>query len=275
MSLQLNFYKPELMKGIKRAGNPDTGLSWVLTYEGTEAQMLDICQAYEVAGSNAPLGYGYKTDLQRSAGQKTIATIIIPDDILYTERWTRTTEVISVPIWGSEHLRSQTAYAGLDLTQDSDLRVWLQRIGYLKAGASALSRGLDPNTAVAGANFDAQDRKIMHLVFHSGDYMQVKRPVLRRQRVIPYSSDSRETLVGLETVYRTADLINYFDIPDDVADLIVTVDDNLPAALPDTIWGWKTRVSDQDTVINSAKWFEVLDFVFYRWSTLTHEVFEI
>lgn len=254
--------------------NPDTGPSFVYIFGGTEAKMAEIATYYELAGQGAPIGYGYKTSTSQTP-MGWILTVRIPDTILYTERWHVDTEEVSIPIWWSDDVRAFLPdYAGLDLTDQTDLRVWMRRIGYYQAGVNAIRRGIDPETVFGGAgSFSPSDYDLMFLALREGEYLQWKRPVLKRHRYVPVSSADRTSLVGPQYVFRTADLVDYFGIPDDVVAQIETVDNNLPAEYPFTIWGWKERRNDVEALLNSGKILEVRDWVYGRWSQITHYLF--
>jgi hypothetical protein len=211
-------------------------------------------------------------------------TVLIPDEILYTERWNRSTEVVSTSIWASYYLQNFLEFTSSNPITAAALEdTYHRRIGFLQKGVSNRRQGLDAAKVFVGSDaltaggaleFSAEEIKVINLVMRSGEYMTIKRPVLTRQRYVPVASNERSSLFGVETLYTTQELVNYFDVPADIATLIAAVEDDLPPARPDTLWSWKSRCDDQTILINSGKWDERRDFVFDLWSTITHKRFD-
>ncbi len=282
--MSLEFFKPNLLTSVKRAYNNDTGASFVVEYKGTQVQMEEIAAYYEAGGAGAPLGYGYKTQLIRSAGVPVGLVVVIPDEILYTERWKRSTEQISTSIWNSMWCKQFLGFTSTDPTTNAALHdTYNRRVGFLQKGISNRRQGLDANKVFAGSDavtaggpleFTDDEVRIINICMTYGESFTIKRPILTRQRWVPYASDQRASLFGLETVYTTQELIDAFDVPTDIAALIATVEDGQIAAAPDTLWGWKSRCDDAETIINSGKWSEALDFVYDRWPVPPNKRFE-
>jgi hypothetical protein len=272
--------RPDLIVSKTRDYNNDTGASWVYTYEGTEAELGDVRAHWELAGTGAPIGYGYKTSLSQRAGFRQL-TVRVPDSILFTERWDLDTEMAMVPwIWIDQVRNSVPTWAALDITDALALTQLMRRVGFVQAAADAIRTGRDPlsvlpttGDAFFTADFSAEEVAIMFLLIRDGDNVEWARPVLKRIRVVPVGSSSRTQLVGLPPVYETDVLINVFTtMPDDVVDQIVTIDSGLPAPVPNTVWGWRMRQDNSQTLVGSGKVEEVRDWVFGRWSLLTHEL---
>lgn len=270
--MSLTFYTPQLLVNVQRDYNPDTGASFLLEYAGTEDQMVAIAVNYEKDGAGAPIGYGYKTTLIKASGQVVGLTVRIPDDILFTERWCRGTEIVPINIWGSEIVRqSIPALAAYDLTSDAGRQDYMQRIRFLNAAVNAIEAGSDFMAVFTGGTnggAPSEDEKSLLLdITRYTDHVEIKRPVLRRQRVVPFASAAHSNLFGPEWLYTTDDLVTDFNMPLDIYNLVKTVTDGLPTALPNTAWAWKARCDDVDVMINSGKFNESVDFVFDLWST--------
>jgi hypothetical protein len=267
--------------------NPDTGASLVLTFAGTEAKMEEIADYYEVAGLANPIGYGYKTTTHKTAAG-VVLIVRIPDDILYTERWQLASEVIQIPIWRDETVRNYIpALAGLDLNEATgrNLRSFMWRVGLIQRGALNLSAGVmastvfDNTTPPSGADdlgsFSVKELEVMFQIVREGQYMDWKRPVLKRQRFIPsVNVATRTRLVGRAQLYSLNGIANVFGIPDDNYDQAATVYDNLPTAAKNTYWSWKLGRDDSEGVTGSAKVIECKEWSFGMWSTITNTFIE-
>lgn len=263
-----------------RKYNPDTGTSIVTVYTGTSAEMDTVQTYWELMGEGAPIGYGYKTTRQTTA-QGIFVTVEIPDTILYTERWNLSTEFINTPLAFSEAVKDYLpTLRNLDITAQGNVETYLYRLALLQRAANMVRSAVDytdlfvntppPTGAVDLGALTEEEVFMIAQIVRDGDQAEWVRPVLRRDRVIPYSlPGDRTRLVGIPTIYTTEKLIDVFNIPDDVADQISAVDTDLPEAFPNTAWSWKLRRDSSDTLLNSGKVQECRDWVFYRWSTIT------
>lgn len=273
---------PNLRTSFVREFNPDVGVGYVISYAGTEADLVKVRSYWELSNAidETNLGYGYKTTTEHTA-DGLVLTVRVPEPQLFTDRWDLDTEFESTQIWNTERIRSFIpAMAALNLTLLADLKTWMRRIGLIQAAAAAIQSGASPiapsalagDAAAVGAPFSEQEYKIMYLMIRDGDYMQLAHPVLKRNRCIPSSyTAARTRLIGPPKVYSLVGLANIFGMPDDIYDQAVTVYDGLPVAPPDTGWGWKVRQDNSETIIGSGKVQERKDFVFGRYSTITHD----
>lgn len=272
--------------------NPDTGASLVITFAGTEAQMNTVAAYYEEAGAGAPIGYGYKTNFYKTAAG-VILTVRIPDSILYTERWNLNTEIGSLPIWYSQEIKSYLGCIAVPPSNTVQVLLDEQYLflrGLLLAAKSKVIQGLDPSSSVFAASnyhlilpdgsedgnvitYSTEYKIVVGALIEFGENFEVKRPVLRRVRYMPIASTSRTNLAGLQIIYTTAQLISVWSIPADIVLQISTVDTGLPAAATGTMWAWKERQNESDVVIGSGRFQECRDWVYGRWSTLTHTLY--
>lgn len=278
---------PLLLTSAVRRFNPDTGTSFVRSYAGTDAQMASISNYWENlnAVDNTPLGYGYKTDTTKTEAG-TFLTVTVPEGILYTERWNLDTEFASVPIWWNEKVKNYIpATASLDLTSISDLTSYLFRIALIQKSVSLILSGTDFTNLFVGANppdgavdlgpLTKQELDVMMMMVREGEATEWKRPILKRCRVMPTIAVSTRTrLIGPPQLYSTAGISNVFGMPSDIYNQAVTVEDDLPTAAPNTVWSWKFRQDNSDTLLGSGKVQELRDWVFGRWSTITHTFVE-
>lgn len=273
-------YQPALLVSVERRDNADTGSSFFLEYAGTEAQMAELAAYYGLDGAGSPIGYSYKTHLIKRFGVPVGLTVEIPDSILYTERWSRTTEVVPMPVWTSPRFRLfDPLMSGLDLATAGGLATYLWRISQLEKATNIFRDGADyndaftvpaPALATSLGAINNEERQMIMDVARFGDQTERKRPVLRRHRAVPYASDSGAELFGEEQLYTTAELVAVFNIPASIAARLYTVADFLPDAPPNCLWGWKSRCDDVEVVTGSARFEETLDFVFDLWSTIRH-----
>lgn len=263
--------------------NPDTGISMVITYAAVESKIDEIQTAWAAAAEydETALGYGYKTSKHKTAAG-ILLIVRVPDTILYTDRWCLNTEIVSLPIWWNEEVRQfNPKTSGLNITTAQGISDYMYRIGLLQKSVNYVNYGtldqlfvnVDPPAGITnlGAISD-EERALVFMMRRDGEYMEWKRPVLRRVRYIPVVSANRTRLVGRQNLYTTGELIDTFGVPNDVIDQIETVDTDLPAAQPNTVWAWKMRRDDSEIVIGSGKFLEQRDWVFGRWSTITHNL---
>lgn len=264
-----------------REFDPVTGANVVKTYEGTAAQM-DVVEEYwrllNIA-DNTPTGKGYRTTRSKTP-QKHTVVVRVPDDILYTDRWSLDSEVGAVPIWWTTDVKAYNPFmAALDLSIETDFRRFLFRVGLINSAVTLIQSGQDPNEAMSGLDdeigltmtpFNAQEYQLMFLIIKDGGYANIKHPVLKRNRTIPFAVAGGTTLVGPPKTYSTATLISTFGVPSEVAAQISTVDTGLPTTYPNFVWSWKLRRDDSETMIGYARTMECRDWVFGNWSTITH-----
>lgn len=269
--------------------NPDTGVSLVITFAGTEAKMNQVAAYYESAGAGAPIGYGYKTTFHKTAAG-IVLTVRIPDEILYTERWNLNTEVGSLPIWYSQEIKAFLGCVATTPAAVETLDTWyLDLRGLLLSAKSLTLQGrstayintnvfepvirVKPDGSGEPATYSTEYKTVVAALIEYGEHFEVKRPVLRRVRYMPVASTSRTSLVGKQIIYTTAQLKTVWSVPADIALQINSVDTGLPTAPSGSLWSWKERQNESDTVIGSGRFMECRDWVFGRWSTLTHTVY--
>lgn len=278
----------QFLIGTVRDYNPDTGVSNILTYTGTEAEMATVRTYWEVAGQGAPVGYGYKTNLVEKK-EGFYLTVRLPDEILFVDSWNLDSENVSVPlIWDYK----VAAHLGFDVgsgdlaTRLAQDELYFRAVSFILQAVTLYQTGTaytgDPkgivtlvNSAVAaGVNWVFPEYyDIVFQILREGPNSVWKRPVLKRNRTIPVGLFSvRTRLVGVATVYTTSALIDATSMPVDIQDQISTVDNGLLTAPPNTIWGWKLRRDDSEVQIGFGKYKECRDWVFDRWSTITHEI---
>ena len=272
----------ELIIAQTRDYNPDTGANLMITYRGTVAEM-DAVEAYWNTlnyEDGTPTGRGYTTTKTWTAmGYVLIARL--PDNILYTTRWSLDTETTSVSIWWMANVRDyNTNFLGLDLSVQSDFLNYMRRIMYIEAAVNAMRAGVDPATVVSGGAFPLgafvkTEYDLMFLIIKESGYVGMKRPVLKRNRLIPFAVPGKTTLVGPEVVYTTTALLNTFDVPDDIVDQVASVEDDLPATLPNFVWAWKQRRNDSEILVGFNRTTECMDWVFGNWSTIAHTVISL
>lgn len=269
-----------------RTYNPDTGASLVKTYEGTPQQMTEVESHWATLNivDNTPTGRGYRTMKRTIATHRAQLTVTIPDDQLYTDRWALDTETASVPLWWAPQVRSYSPTLSLfDLTVNdlhtSGFEGYMRRIMLMENSIAAMRAGQDPNQVILGMDlplgtaYTAEDYALMFTYIKDGGFIEMKRPVLKRNRTVPYLV-TRTVVVGPQNVYTTAALIDAYGLPDEAIALIDSVEVDLPTSYPHYIWGWKERRNDSDTVIGFARTNETRDWVFGNWSRITHTVFE-
>lgn len=269
----------ELIIAQTRDYNPDTGANLMITYRGTKPEM-DAVEAYWNSLNyidNTPTGRGYTTTKNETVnGYVLIARI--PDNTLYTTRWSLDTETSDVSVWWTPAVRDyNTNFIGLDLTIQADFLNYMRRTMYIEAAVNAMRAGVDPATVVQGGAFPQgafvkTEYDLMFLMIKDSAYAKQKMPVLKRNRLIPFAVGGRTALVGPETVYTTVALLNSFDVPDDIVDQVASVDDNLPLTFPGFIWGWKQRRNDSEVLVGFNRTTECMDWVFGNWSEITHTI---
>jgi hypothetical protein len=265
----------QFMVNRVRMFNPDTGASFVLTFKGTQAQMEAVASHYEILGAGAPIGYGYKTHVTRTPrGHQCV--VHIPDEILYTTRWHLETEITSISMWWLPDVR---AFAGntSDLTTFIGLREWLQEVAKMQMIINKTKHALAPldQATFDLLNSDVNKAALVYTSVRDGEFSDWKRPVLKRNRVIPVGIfDVRTRLVGPPQLYSLDGIYNLFGLDNNTYDQAVTVYDDLPATDPNTIWAWKLRRDDSESLIGSGKVIECRDWVFDRWSTIKNTFIE-
>ncbi len=275
--------------------NPDTGASIVIVFAGLESKMDEVAAYYEQAGAGAPIGYGYKTTFHKT-GAGIILTVRIPDDQLYTERWNLNTEIGSLPLFYSQEVKAYLDCVAIPPSIAVQALLDEQYItlrGLLEATKQAILIGTAPsvyvNTIYESTNthfilpdgstdpnvltYTSKYKSVVVSLIEFGDYYEVKRPVLKRVRFMPVASTSRTSLVGTQILYTTAQLISAWSVPVDIVLQITSVDTGLPTARAGTLWSWKERQNESETVIGSGRFMECRDWVFGRWSTLSHAVY--
>jgi len=277
-----------------RSFNPDTGAVITRTHEGTEAQITEIENYWATANiiDGTATGRGYKTVKTKTPrGYKIVVTI--PDDQLYTDRWSLTSEVRHIPIWYGEGIRE---YLGFSTPTGTAAEQLTQNLQYYRARSIltqllALYQG--GNSAETSAAFTTSETNLINAFLALGvdwgsysehyyniifqiiretDSIEFKRPVLTRNRTLPVGSTNQAPLVGSPLVYTTAALIADTSIamPAEVIARITNVEVGIQTAPPNTRWGWKLRQDNAEMMIGFGKYIECKDWVFDRWSTITN-----
>jgi hypothetical protein len=271
----INQFGPPYLVSRTRDSNPDTGASWNLIYAGTAVELAAIASYWEAqnAEDGTPLGFGYKTKYIYTGSSK-LLHVVVPDEILYTTRWDVESCVRPVSIWWLPGTRAFLPnYADFDLTDQTDLRLWMARIGYLKAGVAALGRGQLPETT--GGVFTDQDYELMYNILRDGEMREWKVSSLLRRRTIPVGLwEARVRLVGRLQLYSLDGIYNLFGLTNDAYDRAVTVYDNLPPADPHTMWAWRLGPDRSGGVTGSGKVEEVREWQFARWDTINNTFVE-
>lgn len=262
-----------------RKYNPDTGSSIVKSFTGSSAQMDTVEDYWQLAGQGAPIGYGYKVTRSISAQGHTV-TVEIPDEILYTERWEFSTEVASRPLWWNNQIRELLGYPIVNGTAELQLetdKAWLTQLSYINKAANLamsgpISQGLWDYLTGVGVTPTQNVVSVIDLIMRDGNAYEYRRPVVRRTRMIPMAlPDSRTVISGKQPIYSTTTLISAFSVPEDIQTQIGDIESGLPDLPPSAIYGWKLRQDNSSVVVNSGKFNETKDWVFDRYSLLTHE----
>lgn len=267
--------------------NPDTGAQIIKTYRGTKAQ-IDTVESYwnllNVVDDPA-VGKGYRTTkTQTSDGYQIV--VRIPDSQLYTETWAVDTETVTVPIWWNPDVKAYVPIlAAINISTLNGLKNYIYRIGLILRAFSIYKSVANTNQAffdVANdpvtlplVNYGPISKEeidiIMMMVRTGNDSMELKRPVAKRNRVIPRAVSGQTALVGRQQVFSTAGLVSLVT-DSDVAAKIAAVEANLYTAPPLYTWGWKQRRNDSQTQVGYARTNECVDWVFGLWSKITHEI---
>jgi hypothetical protein len=268
-----------------RSFNPDTGPSFSLTFAGTLAEMNAVAAHYEILGSGAPIGYGYKTrTAHTSAG--VLLFVEIPDEILYTTRWGFDTGMNQVArLWTARvrqyvpSLAAQNLGTVVGLQNFLELSMKIQRaITLFRLSTQQQSLSAILLSVFGGpmpANEEAALTDIIHSFVRDGEYVHVKQPSLKRCRTVPVGLfDTRTRIAGEAYLYSLDGIYNLFGLTDDVYDQAVTAYDGLPADEPKSIWAWKEMQNDSDTLVGSGKVQENRNWVFGRWSTIDYPFVE-
>lgn len=261
--------------------NYESGASILLTYVANDDKLAEISNYYENANDaeGVPIGYGYKTNLVTTAAN-TFLTVRIPDTLIFSVRWCRSSEIQPVPMFWTAKARQFLGepYASLDLSAPVDFKIWVRHLSRINQVVNAMRIGEDPaSIVIPGGTFQpsAEDLRLAYIIIREGEYFQFKRPVLKRTRVIPVGlNDVQTSVVGPTQLYSLDGIANLFGLPDDIYDRVSTVYDDLPAAQPDSKWAWALRQDDSESVVASGKVVENLDFVFSQHETVNSEFIE-
>lgn len=235
-------------------------------YEGTEAGVRGIAEAVKKTGGSCSWGpaspgsarwvitttYNSRTD----GGEET------PQEI-----WNVQIEPYQVSVWS--HPRVAARMAALDAQNIPGSRGadWRKTIEDAAQDKAQLPTGtLNPGAGNYAA--DPIALAVWRDLLRGQEAVELKAPVLVRNRTYGTRFTKRARLWAIERVYSTSALVATFNIPTDVQARLPEDPDDVPAG---AVWSWKSRRSETTMIRNTGRVDEFSDWVFAAWSTTYYD----